>query len=288
MSVATPDEIREIPYRLHWRVGSASVGAHRGLPGGELGILRDTVDFWRQPDPRRIDMRQSLRDPRQRIQVRRFEQRSTITVVAVIDLSGSMGFERVGGNKMQIAAEVCQGIALFARRVGDAFGMVGCDNQVREDFILQPSRRQGVERQVARLFAATQPSGRGAGALSLAARHLPRRRALVLLISDFRLPLEQLEQTLVSLAGHDVVPLQIEDRRETEGLPRWGLLQVQDLESRRRRLLCMRPSLRAAWLASERQRHQALSELFTRHGRNPFQLTDRWQPDSLSEHLLVR
>jgi uncharacterized protein (DUF58 family) len=233
-------------------------------------------------------MRQSLRDPRQRIQVRRFEQRSAINVVALIDLSGSMGFEGIGGNKLQIAAAVCQGIAMFARRIGDAFGLIGCDNQVREDFMLRPSRRRGVERQVARLFAATKPSDGDASALRVAATHLPRRRTLVLLISDFRLPLEQLDQTLASLACHDVVPLQIEDRRETEGLPHWGLLQVRDLESGRRRLLLMRPSLRAAWLESERQRHQALNALFARHGRNPFQLTDRWQSESLSEHLLVR
>lgn len=283
-----PGTVREIAYRLPWRIDSAVVGAHRGPSGGGLGVFRDVVDFWRQPDARRIDLRQTLRDPWQQVQVRRFEQRAATTVVAIVDLSGSMRFGGRHGDKLQRAAEVCQGVALFARRIGDAFGMVGCDDRVRPDFMLRPTRRRGIERDIARRFAAVDAVGAGATALPSAAMHLPARRTLVLLISDFRLPLPLLEQTLRSLCAHDVVPLQVEDPRETDGLPRWGLLDVRDMESGRRRLLLMRPALRAAWLAAEHDRHQALAVLFARYGRRAFRLTDRWRPERLSEHLLAR
>jgi hypothetical protein len=53
---------------------------------------------------------------------------------------------------------------------------------------------------LAQTLRGLQPTGRSARALGEAHRHLPSRRALVFLVSDFHLPLEQIDTVLNSLA----------------------------------------------------------------------------------------
>lgn len=276
----------EIPYRTLWRTPTAAPGSHRGPLGGGIGTFHDTVPYWRQPEPRRIDLRQTLRDPWRQLHVRRYEQRSSINVVVIVDLSVSMAFAG-RTRKLELAAAIAGGVALFARRVGDRFSLLGCDGAVREDFCIRPSRRQSVPVEVDRLFAALRSCGQSARGLVDAGRHLPRRRALVLLLSDFRIPLAQLEAALRALARHDVVPIALEDSRETADLPVWGLIEFVDMESGQRRLALMRPSLRTAWLEQDRQRQHALQALFARHGARPAVVRDRLAPDRLSDHLLA-
>ncbi len=71
-------------------------GAHRGTLAGSGGLFRDFVSLLDYPDPRRIDLRVSVRDPFEAIHVRRFEQNSAISVYVLVDVSASMGFG--GGN----------------------------------------------------------------------------------------------------------------------------------------------------------------------------------------------
>jgi hypothetical protein len=94
-------------------------GAHRGRLSGAGGLFRDLVSLLEHPDPRRIDLRASARDPFEQLYVRRFEQKTAITVFALVDVSASMGF---AGNmrKLEVAAAICAGSS-SARRTGDKF-----------------------------------------------------------------------------------------------------------------------------------------------------------------------
>ena len=67
-------------------------------------------------------------------------------------------------------------------------------------------------------------------------RHLPRRRALVFLVSDFHLPLAELEAVLDSLASHDVVPIVLWQPVEFALGAAHGLAQVREPESGARAL----------------------------------------------------
>ncbi len=85
-------EVSDLPYRVVWKAISQRPGAHRSRHAGPGGRFRDVVPFLAAPDPRRIDLRQSLRDPWGTLHVRRFEQMASLDVVLVADVSGSMGF----------------------------------------------------------------------------------------------------------------------------------------------------------------------------------------------------
>jgi len=275
----------EISYRRRGRAQGVVIGAHRGRGTGGQGVFLDQVPYLRHPDPRRIDLRMTVHDPFETIYVRRYEQRLAIAPYAVIDLSRSMSFEGTV-RKMALVGELCVCLARSAYRLGDAFGVIGCDEQVRDDFLLPATRRRGLEVELERRFKSFVPERTSAAGLANAAIYLAGKRKLVFLISDFRMPLGRIEVILQSLAHHDIVPILVLDSAEATALPSWGLVDVQDLETAGNRVVLMRPALRRRWLAQAEDWRRSLDRLFLRYGRPPFELIDRFDADKLSRHLL--
>jgi uncharacterized protein (DUF58 family) len=279
------DAAPTISYRPRERADGIVVGAHRGRSGGGQGVFLDQVSYLRQPDPRRIDLRRTLRDPFGTIYVRRFEQRLAIALYAVVDLSRSMSFEGTA-RKMTLVAELCQSLARSAHELGDAFGVIGCDAEVRKDFLFPATRNKGIAPEIARRFEGFVPEQRSAAGLVDAATYLAGKRKLVFLISDFRMPLAEVERILESLSRHDIVPILVSDSAEDSELPHFGLVDVRDLETGAGKVVFMRPSLRRRWLEEAETRRRALNRLFLRYGRPAFVLKDRFDANALSRHLL--
>jgi uncharacterized protein (DUF58 family) len=230
-------------------------------------------------------VRASLRDPFEGIVVRRFESRTAVEVWALVDLSASMRF-RGEADRMVLVGDLCAGLAASATRIGDRFGLLACDANIREDLSLPATRRRADARAAAARIASAEPAGRSAAGLIAAARRIAGRPKLVFLISDFRWPETLLDAAFAALAFHDVVPVVVADSAEEAGLPSWGLLEIEDLEGAGRRVVLMRPALRRRWLEREAQRLARLGRLARRQGRAPFRLADRFDPEALSRHLL--
>jgi len=281
----TADAAAEIFYRPRVGADGVIVGAHRSRRIGGQGVFLDHVSYLHQPNPRRIDLRLTLRDPFETVYVRRYEQRLAIALYAVVDLSRSMKFTGTA-RKLALVGELCACLARSARRSGDTFGLIGCDAQVREDFFFPATRRNGLELDIERRFEGFVPTRGSVDGLIDAAVHLAGKRKLIFLVSDFHIPLMFLETVLQSLAHHDVVPILVSDSAEESALPSFGLIDVRDLETEKHRLVFMRPALRRRWLAQAAAQRQSLDQLFVRYGRAPFELVDRFDADQLSRHLL--
>lgn len=280
MTQATVD----IPYRLNWRTRTLRAGAHRSTVSGTGGMFRDLTSLLDARDPRRIDLRQSLRDPFEAIHVRRFEQTSAIAVTMLVDVSASMGFAG-RARKIAMAAELARVIAASAIRTGDTFQLLAADAHLYPQLTQPPTRsRAAAHRAVAALRAfATQ--GAGSGGLAQAATLVGSRRALVFLVSDFLMPESELSATFAALYRHDVIPIALHDSAEIEALPRWGLMELADLETGRRRLVMLRPSFTAAWRRRIEARRSAFRRLARQFGRQPFEATDSIDWERLGAHL---
>ncbi len=275
----------DIPYRLPWRTSGVRIGAHRGKIEGSGGLFRDFDLLVRSQDPRRIDLRMSLRDPFENLYVRRFEQKTSVTVYALVDLSASMGF--AGDiDKMQVMADLCGAIAASARRIGDSFGLIGCDQEIVPGFFLPATRSRGGEAEMVAELRGFEPTGHGAQGMLEAAGYLTGRRKLVFVISDFYWPPELVERLFEALSQHDVVPIVLKDVREARDLPRYGLVSLTDMETGRRRLLALRPSLRAEWIRKEAERSKALRAASERYGRPPFEIVGPIDWDRLGVYLM--
>jgi uncharacterized protein (DUF58 family) len=275
----------DLPYRLAWRSGHARVGAHRSRYEGTGGFFRDVVPLVRSPDPRRLDLRISARDPFEGLHVRRFEQKSSVTIYVLVDVSASMGF-RGSADKFAVAADLCAALAASARRAGDAFGLIGCDGSVRPELTFLANRARGSETEVLQRLRTFNPQGRSAAGLRDAAAMIAGQRKLVFVVSDFFMPGADVEATFASLAQHDIVPIHLSDSLEVEKLPRWGIMSLIDLEVGRRRLVVMRPRLRDAWQRRSGRRRTDLKSLAVRYGRPPFEVRDRIDWQRLSGYLM--
>ncbi len=276
----------DIVYRPRGRPRGFRPGTHRGRDTGGPGIFRDQVPFLRLPDARRIDLRASLHDPFEGTWVRRFAMRTAVEVWVLLDLSASMRFSGAS-RRMDLALDLCRGLAASATRIGDGFGLIAADATVREDLTLAATRRPGLALDGVERLAAVAPRGRSAEGLIEAARRLAGRPKIVFLVSDFRWPEALIAQVFEGLAFHDVVPVLLADSAEDAGLPAWGLLELDDLEGGGRRVVLMRPALRRRWRAREETRLTALDRVGAAYGRPPFRLEDRFDAEALSRHLMA-
>lgn len=275
----------DLPYQIAWRALSQRPGSHRSRHAGPGGRFRDVVPFLSAPDPRRIDLRQSLRDPWEGLHVRRFEQTADTDVVLLADVSGSMGF-RGQGDKLVIVAELAEVLARSARRVGDRFGLIACDDHVRDDLGIPLSRARGGEQDMAERLVQFRPRAVGATALAAAAQTLAGRRRLVLLVSDFRFPEPEIAALLAALAEHDVLAIVLDDSAEVSALPSWGLISLQDLETGRARSVFMRPALKQRLIAEDRDRRTMLLKLLGQTARDALFVRDKIDWHQLGAALL--
>jgi hypothetical protein len=276
--------LREIHYRVGAPVLGHFPGHHRSTRGDSGFEFRGHVALIDAPDPRRLDLHASLRDPFGDWRVRVYSQRKSIPVIVVADLSASMGFEGRQA-KLGVMADFVESLAWSAWRTGDAFGFVGCDAAVRSDWLQPPTRARGIGGPLATRLRAWQPDGRSALGLLEAPRHFGRQRSLLFLVSDFHLPLDLVGRVLASLAHHDLVPVVLWDPLEFELTTERGLAQVADPESGRQRLVWWRPVLRQRWRAQHGARREALAQLFAARRLKPLFIEGGFDAEAVTRHF---
>lgn len=276
--------IKTFDYHIAWRARSRRPGAHSSTQRGMGMEFRGHTTLLSYPDPRRIDIRQTIRDPLEQVHVRIFNQKSAAPVVMLCDLSGSMAFGRQQ-RKISIAADILQSIAKSATDNADSFAFIGYDDVAREDWRCAASFRPHQANALADRLRHYQPDGSGSGGLMDAIRHLPRERALVFLVSDFHLPLAELEPALALLLRHHVVPLVLWDEGEYKALPNFGIVTVTDPESGARRTLLLRKAYRERIIQHFAARRQALEALLLRCDMPPLWLEQGYDADVLTDYF---
>lgn len=276
--------IREIHYRVGAPVLGHFPGHHRSTRGDSGFEFRGHVALIDAPDPRRLDLHASLRDPFGDWRVRVYSQRKAIPVMVVADLSASMGF--AGDQpKLAVLADFTESLAWSAWRTGDSFGFIACDDDVRPDWLRPPTRGRGVGTQIAARLREWRPDGRSARGLLDAHRHLGRQRALLFLVSDFHFPLAHAAAVLEGLGHHDVVPVVLWDAHEFALTAARGLAQVVDPESGRQRLVWWRPALRARWQAAHAARREGLVRLFAARRLKPLFIEGGFDAEAVTRHF---
>lgn len=273
---------------LHYRTGSPALGhfpgAHRSTRGESGFEFRGHASLLDAPDPRRLDLHASLRDAFGNWIVRVYSQRKSIPVVMVADLSASMGFVGTSA-KLDVLADFVESLSWSAWRTGDSFGFIGCDAAVRPELLMPQTRSRGVGSTLANTLRGLHLHGTSARGLTLAHRHLGRQRSLVFLVSDFHLPLPEIEAVLDSMANHDLMPVIVWDPLEFTLTAQRGLANVIDPESGQRRLVWWRPALRQQWVAARQARHEALLKLFRAKRLKPLFIEGAFDADAVTRHF---
>ncbi|MFV1921485.1 MAG: DUF58 domain-containing protein [Methylotenera sp.] len=279
-----PDHIKEFSYHINWRSNSRRPGSHRSNQRGMGMEFRGHATLLSYPDPRRIDLRQTIRDPMEQIYVRIFNQKSAAPVFVLCDMSGSMqyGSKR---RKIAIAGDIIQSVAQSVTHNGDPFGLIGFDDEIREDWIATLSARPHMAIEMAEKLKTYQPKEVASTALIDTVRMLPRERSLIFLVSDFHMPIKDLEDALVLMLRHHIIPVVLWDTAEYEDLPEFGIANVTDPETGAKRTLFLRKEYRKRILDSFKQRRKAIEDLFLRFDMQPFFVTNQFDADLLSDYF---
>lgn len=284
----------EFHYRLPGRVTGQRPGAHRSssLGAGQgFAAHRRLLDH---PDPRRLDLRASLRDVRGDWLVRIQRPRLATTVQVVVDVSASMHFG-ARRRKLDVVADFLEALGQSAFRSGDALGLCAFDHRVRDDLAVPARHRRGAGLALAERLRHCEPDGAASTpalqphapeALHRAVLPFSGRPGLVFLVSDFHWPLPPLHAVLETLAPACVVPIVVWDPAEVEPPEAPALVAVRDAETGARRTLWMRESLRRRWTDAVQARREALRAVFDAHGLAPFDLQGRFDAEALTRHFL--
>ena len=278
------ENIKEFSYHIGWRNRGRHPGRHASTQRGMGMEFIGHTTLIAYPDPRRIDLRQTIRDPMEQVYVRLFNQKSATPVFVICDLSGSMNFG-AKERKIRKAAEIAESIAQSASRNSDPFGFVGFDEVVREDWISTASFKSQRAIELAERLKEYHPEAVTGSGIADVWRYLPRERSLVFLISDFHMPLKELEGALANLLRHHIVPVVLWDADEYRNLPEFGITAVTDPETGAKRTLFLRKDYRAKIVASFEARREAIYKLFMQFDMPPFYVEGDFDADALTEYF---
>jgi uncharacterized protein (DUF58 family) len=228
-------KIRQIELRTNRIVTETLAGAYHSVFKGQGMNFDEVREYQPGDDVRAIDWNVTARMNHPFI--KKFVEERELTLMLVVDVSGSGLFGSRGQSKRELAAEIASVLAFSAIRNNDKVGLLLFTDEV-EKFIPPRKGRSHVLR-VIREVLFFEPKRRGTDlvqALEFMGRVLPHK-AICAVISDFLSPaattiLPKAEQTALRIANrrHDVVAVQITDRHELE-LPALGRLILEDAET---------------------------------------------------------
>lgn len=163
--------------------------------------------------------------------VKVFEEERELTVMLLIDLTGSSAFGTQRETKRELMTELAATLAFSAIQNNDKVGAIFFTDQV-EHFIPARSGRKHIL-YIIRELLGFEPKSRGTdlGVPLTYLTRVMRRRCTAFLISDF-LHWGDSYQLPMNLAArkHDLVAIRAFDRG-AEQLPRMGLVQLEDAET---------------------------------------------------------
>jgi uncharacterized protein (DUF58 family) len=224
--------LRALDVTIGRRMEGLLAGDYRAALAGDGTELAQVRPYVPGDDVRTIDWNVTARTGEPHVRVHLAER--VLVTWLVLDVSASMSFGTADRRKADVAEGVAIAIGHLATRRGNRLGLVTFGASSPRSF----PPRQGRVGLIGLLAALrSEPDGSPAGATSLgeAVRRtgaLARQRALVVIVSDLRGPLDW-RPSLLELAGnHDVVAIEIRDPREQE-LPNVGDLWLVDPETGR-------------------------------------------------------
>ncbi|WP_231890931.1 MxaS protein [Methylomonas koyamae] len=278
--------IEPFSYRLPRPAVEVYPGAHPGQMVGNGQLFKRHEALLARPDPRRLDLRASVLDPFVQYRVRAYQEHDRVEVMVLADLSASLAYAG-RFDKREVLADLVKAIAASALACGDRVGFAGFGEGEKPLLYAPPGTDLSWLPSLSGLLKKL-PQQRGCAGLWQAGTYLPQRRALLFLLGDGHWPLARLPGLLATLGRHQPVPLLIWDEAEYRGLPDWGLLAVQDLESGRRRRLWLRPALKRRIEQAYSARREQLRRLFRAAGCEPMFIEQGYRVEQFNRYFLER
>ena len=267
------NKVRKIEIKTRGLSKNIFAGEYHSQFKGRGMAFSEVREYQPGDDVRSIDWNVTARLNRPYIKV--FEEERELTVMLLVDVSGSRNFGTLTQFKRDMMAEVAATLAFSTIENNDKVGVIFFSDKI-EKYIPAKKGKMHVLHIIRELLTFEPTSSRTdiTSALQYFA-NAQKRRCTAFLISDFQdSRFLQIAKTgkktdlekawMIASNKHDVQAIQIYDRRETE-LPNVGLLKLKDAETGERIWVdTASKDVRDAYAKAWRLGQQTLQGLFTK------------------------
>ena len=179
-------------------------------------------------DVRDIDWNVTARLHRPYVKV--FEEERELTVMLLVDMSGSLDFGTVGQTKRDMAAEIAATIAFSAIQNNDKIGVIFFSDRIEKYIPPKKGRKHilYIIREMLDFHPVSQKTDIAAATAYLT--RVMKRRCTSFVISDFYDNKDFQKEMEIANRKHDMVAIQVYDPR-AKSLPDIGLMKVRDAET---------------------------------------------------------
>lgn len=221
-------KVRQIEIKTRGLSSNIFAGQYHSAFKGRGMAFAEVREYQYGDDIRDIDWNVTARFNHPYVKV--FEEERELTVMLLVDVSGSLEFGTVKQMKKDMVTEIAATLAFSAIQNNDKIGVIFFSDRI-EKFIPPKKGRKHIL-YIIRELIEFQPESRRTN-LKVGLEYLTRvmkRRCTAFMLSDFIDRNDFSNALTIANRKHDLVAMQIYDRRAEE-LPSVGLMKVRDAET---------------------------------------------------------
>ena len=221
-------KVRKIEIKTRGLSQNIFAGQYHSAFKGRGMAFSEVREYQYGDDVRDIDWNVTARFHRPYVKV--YEEERELTVMLLVDLSGSLDFGSVQQTKRDLVTEIASTLAFSAIQNNDKIGVILFTDRI-EKYIPPKKGRKHILYIIHELLN-FKPAGVRTD-IGMAVSYLTRvmkRRCTAFLLSDFYSRSDFSRPIQIANSKHDVVAIQVYDPR-AKSLPDIGLMKVRDAET---------------------------------------------------------
>ena len=220
-------QVRQIEIKTRGVVNEVFSGEYHSVFKGRGMEFSEVREYQFGDDIRSIDWNVTARLNSPFVKI--FEEERELTVMLMVDMSGSLLFGSVDKTKQQIAAELTAILAFSAMKNNDKVGLILFTDRIEKFVPPRKGRSHGLR--IIREILSFEPAGNKTDIRSALEyfNHTIKKKSIAFLISDF---IDEGYEKIMNVVGkkHDLIGVVLNDPRESE-MPRSGLIKFKDAET---------------------------------------------------------
>ena len=253
-------KVRQIEIKTRGLSRNIFAGQYHSAFKGRGMAFSEVREYQYGDDIRDIDWNVTARYVRPYVKV--FEEERELTVMLLVDVSGSRDFGSVNVMKKEVMTEIAATLAFSAIQNNDKIGVIFFSDRIAK--FIPPQKGKKHILYIIRELIDFKPEAKRTdiGQVLKYLTNAIKKRCTAFLISDFIDKGGFKDALTVANRKHDMVAIQVYDQRETE-LPAVGLMKIKDAETGQERWIDSGSArVREAYKTWWEKRQTAMSDTF--------------------------
>lgn len=256
------EKVRKIEIKTRGLSRNVFAGQYHSVFKGRGMAFSEVREYQFGDDVRDIDWNVTARFHRPYVKV--FEEERELTVMLLVDVSGSLDFGTTCRTKRDMVAEIASTLAFSAIQNNDKIGVIFFSDRIEKYIPPKKGRRHILC--IIREMLSFQPQSKRTD-IGMAMEYLTRvmkRRCTAFVLSDFYCREDFQHQAQIANRKHDLVAIQVYDPL-AKRLPDVGLMKIRDAETSHEMVIdTSSKKLRQAHARYWLEREESLNELFAK------------------------